>query len=82
MICLRSVQSFSMSFSDEKIERKLSPEIAKERDLEAIPVDEISFRWMINQDEMATEKLAQGIRKFNADYLELACYIADKFPHY
>ena len=30
-------------------------------------MDEIQFRWLLNEDAMATEKLAEGIRKFAAD---------------
>jgi transaldolase len=30
-------------------------------------LDEKTFRWMHNKDAMATEKLAEGIRKFNSD---------------
>lgn len=33
-----------------------------------------TFRWMHNEDAMATEKLAEGIRKFNADGLHLQQY--------
>lgn len=36
---------------------------------------EDEFRWMLNEDEMATEKLAEGIRKFNNDWLELSKYL-------
>ena len=35
--------------------------------LEKIHLDEKTFRWMLNEDAMATEKLADGIRRFNAD---------------
>jgi len=45
---------------------------------EKIHLDEKSFRWMLNEDAMATEKLAEGIRRFNEDLLNLAKYIQDK----
>ncbi|MEX1198882.1 MAG: transaldolase [Pseudohongiellaceae bacterium] len=34
-------------------------------------LDESAFRWQLNEDAMATEKLAEGIRRFHADYLAL-----------
>ena len=36
-------------------------------DLERIDVDEKAFRWMMNEDQMATDKLSEGIRKFAID---------------
>jgi len=53
------------------IERKLSPEASKDAAIEKIDVDEKVFRWMLNEDAMATEKLAEGIRKFAADIVKL-----------
>ena len=44
---------------------------AKEMDLKKISLDEATFRWMLNEDAMATEKLAEGIRKFAADGIKL-----------
>ena len=49
------------------LERKLDPEKAKLSKLEKISLDEKKFRWLMNQDAMATEKLAEGIRKFTVD---------------
>ncbi len=54
-----------------KLERKLSSEAAKSASIEKVVVDEKSFRWMLNEDAMATEKLADGIRRFNADLVKL-----------
>ncbi len=45
-------------------------------DDEKITLDEQSFRWAMNEDPMATEKLAEGIRKFHADYLALRDVLA------
>ena len=53
------------------IERKLSPERARSQQLEKISLDEKAFRWMHNEDAMATEKLAEGIRRFDADARKL-----------
>lgn len=61
--------------TDGTLERKLSPETAKESDLEKIAVDEKTFRWLLNEDPMATDKLADGIRKFAADIVKLEAII-------
>ncbi len=41
-------------------------------------VDEKSFRWMLNEDQMATEKLSEGIRNFTKDTIKLENYIKEK----
>jgi transaldolase len=53
------------------VERKLVPEKAKASDIEKIELDEKKFRWLLNEDAMATEKLAEGIRKFTEDIVKL-----------
>jgi transaldolase len=53
------------------LNRKLSPETAKAQKLERVHLDEKTFRWMLNEDAMATEKLADGIRRFSADLNKL-----------
>jgi transaldolase len=58
--------------------RKLSPEIARESKLERLPLDEKKFRWLLNENAMATEKTAEGIRLFNADAQKLAQFVAAK----
>lgn len=57
--------------ADGKLERKLDPEAAAKADVERISLDEATFRWMLNDDPMATEKLAEGIRRFHEDFLKL-----------
>jgi transaldolase len=52
--------------------RKLSLEMARESKIEKIPLDEKKFRWLLNENAMATEKTAEGIRLFNADAQKLA----------
>ena len=42
-----------------------------------IGLDEGAFRWMMNEDAMATEKLAEGIRNFAADQVKLENLISD-----
>lgn len=53
------------------LQPQLTPEIASKSDLEKISVNEKTFRWMLNEDAMATEKLAEGIRNFTKDLLRL-----------
>ncbi|MBK1827186.1 transaldolase [Haloferula rosea] len=57
--------------STEEVPRVLSPEIAAEADLEKVSFDEKSFRFALNDDAMATEKTAEGIRKFSIDIVKL-----------
>jgi len=64
--------------STEPMTRKLSPEIAKAAQLEKVSFDEKAFRFALNEDPMATEKLAEGIRKFSADIVKLEQMIAAK----
>lgn len=56
--------------------KKLDAEKAKEMDIEKIAMDEKTFRWMMNEDAMATEKLAEGIRNFTKDLIKLEKQIA------
>jgi transaldolase len=53
------------------VERKLSVEEAKKQSIPRVDLDEKSFRWMQNDDAMATDKLAEGIRRFDADARKL-----------
>jgi transaldolase len=48
-----------------KLERKLTPETFKSEPMQSL--DEKQFRWMLNEDQMATEKLSDGIRLFAKD---------------
>ncbi|MFC4929953.1 transaldolase [Massilia sp. GCM10023247] len=59
--------------SDAPVERKLMQDGAQDADaaIEKIAVDEKSFRFMLNEDAMGTEKLAEGIRAFVADSAKL-----------
>ena len=54
--------------------RKPDPAIAKASKDERLRLSEKAFRWMHNEDAMATEKLAEGIRKFNSDAQKLEEY--------
>ncbi|MBF5059000.1 transaldolase [Candidatus Neptunochlamydia vexilliferae] len=57
--------------SEGAVAQKLSADRAQKAELEKIGVDEKSFRWMVNEDAMATEKLAEGIRNFAKDTVKL-----------
>lgn len=61
------------------LQPQLTPEIASKSDLEKISVNEKTFRWMLNEDAMATEKLAEGIRNFTKDLLRLEEQMKKKF---
>jgi transaldolase len=67
-----------LSKSYEPITRKLSPEIAKASDAEKITLDEKAFRFEFNEDPMAVDKTAEGIRKFSADIVKLEKLIASR----
>lgn len=55
---------------------RLTPAAARASDHAAGPLDEASFRWRLNEDAMATEKLAEGIRAFHADLRQLLRHVA------
>jgi transaldolase len=60
---------------NEPLTRKLDPEIAKTASIEKQHLDEKSFRYLLNDDAMATEKTAEGIRKFAVDIIKLEAFI-------
>jgi transaldolase len=57
-----------------ELDRKLDPAAAQGSKEVRLHLDEKTFRWMHNEDAMATEKLAEGIRKFNSDARHLEEY--------
>ena len=61
----------SLSDTNGVVERKLSSEQAAHADIQKISLDEKAFRLALNEDAMATEKLAEGIRLFCADSVKL-----------
>jgi len=58
----------------EPFEKKISPE--KGPSIKKLSLDEKAFRWMHNDDAMATDKLAEGIRKFDADARKLEALVS------
>ena len=57
------------------LERKLHPDMPQQEALEQLHLDEKTFRFMLNEDRMATEKLAEGIRNFSHDLIKLEDFI-------
>ncbi|MDJ0651656.1 MAG: transaldolase [Simkaniaceae bacterium] len=53
------------------VPKKLCAEKAAQSDLEKISVNEKTFRWLLNDEAMATEKLSEGIRNFAKDTVKL-----------
>ena len=60
-----------LSQNDDEIKLTLSKENSSSLDIERINVNESSFRWHLNENQMASFKLAEGIRLFNKDLLKL-----------
>jgi len=53
------------------VPRKLSPQTAEKSDACPIPMDEKTFRWMLCENAMASDKLYEGIRNFAKDLVKL-----------
>ncbi len=62
--------------SEGKLELKLDAKNAKVMEISKVEMDEKTFRWMMNEDAMATEKLAEGIRNFTKDLVKLEKHLA------
>lgn len=63
--------------SNDPVSRKLDPEKAKHSDVEKIEFNEAKFRYLLNDDQMAMEKLGEGIRKFAHDIIKLETKIKE-----
>lgn len=68
-----------LSSQDGEIEVKLTVDTAKSMDLKKQDLNESSFRWALNEDAMATEKLAEGIRNFAKDLVKLEDSITKQY---
>lgn len=64
--------------SNDMVTRKLNSEMAKQCPLQKMHLDEKAFRYQLNDDAMATEKLAEGIRNFAKDIVKLENMILDR----
>ena len=60
------------------LERKLHPEDTKETSLKKVALDENKFWWLMNEDAMAAEKLAEGIKKLTEDSVKLEKLLENK----
>lgn len=67
-----------LSKSEAPVERQLCVEDAKASDAKKISLDEKGFRWMLNEDAMAGDKLSEGIRKFTEDIYKLEALVEKK----
>ncbi len=67
-----------LAASNDPVTRKLDPSRASSANLDRVSFDEKSFRWALNEDQMATEKLSDGIRQFAADIVKLEELIRKK----
>jgi transaldolase len=67
-----------LSDSTDTIVKKLDASAVADMDIEKIDMDEKTFRWMMNEDPMATDKLAEGIRNFAADIVKLENIVKSK----
>ncbi len=65
-----------LAASTDDVTRKLDAFMATKLPLDRVSFDEKSFRFQLNEDAMATEKTAEGIRKFSADIVKLEQLIA------
>ncbi|XP_042208515.1 transaldolase-like isoform X2 [Homarus americanus] len=68
--------------SKEPIIEHLSEASAKKHDLEKVEMKEAKFRWEMNEDQMATDKLSEGIRKFAVDAVKLEKMLLEKLKQY
>lgn len=66
-----------LSKSTTEVTAKLSSQNSKKQQIQKLSLDEKKFRWMLNEDAMATEKLAEGIRNFAADMDKLKAIIKE-----
>jgi len=67
-----------LAASDEPLTKKLDATAAQALSLKQVHLDEKTFRFQLNEDAMATEKTAEGIRKFAADIVKFEQLIASK----
>jgi len=67
-----------LAASNEPIIRKLAAAAAQGANVPRLEINEKAFRYLLNDDAMATEKTAEGIRKFAADIVKLEQFIAGK----
>lgn len=65
-----------LSTAEDQLTRQLSLDESRADDDVPADINESDFRWLLNENAMATEKLAEGIRRFHSDGIKLREYIA------
>ena len=70
-----------LAAAEGEVPRRLQPQDAAAQDLERLALDEKAYRWRHNEDPMAVDKLAEGIRRFDADARKLEQTIATLVAH-
>jgi len=68
-----------LSKSNDPIVQKLSVANAKSQKIEKLTLNESQYRWLHNEDQMAVEKLSDGIRKFAEDLIKLEKMVSANF---
>lgn len=68
-----------LSLSEGTLSRKLNPAESAAKGGARIEINEKSFRFLLNENQMATEKLSEGIRKFAEDSIKLENSISGQF---
>jgi transaldolase len=66
-----------LAATEDALPRRLDPRAAAAMDIPRVTLQETDFRWEMNEDAMATEKLAEGIRNFTADTHRLEALARD-----
>lgn len=67
-----------MQSTEGEVEQKLKEEDCQSLDIKKVHIDEKTYRWELNENQMAVEKLSDGIRKFTADLRKLEKFIHEK----
>jgi transaldolase len=68
----------SLDSSHDTVIEQLNETTAKKLEIEKQEIDEKTFRWLMNEDQMATDKLSDGIRKFAADAVKLDAMLRER----
>jgi transaldolase len=71
-----------LSKSNDALQQELTVEAAQSYEGEKLSLNEQQFRWLLNEDAMATEKLAEGIRKFAQDAVKLENHLRKIIQEY
>ncbi len=78
LLTISPIYLAELSRTEGGLDSKLSESAASQLDILKIDMDEKTFRWMLNEDIMATDKLSEGIRKFASDTVALEQSLFEK----